>query len=121
MSTAAEQRPKVGREARLGGLSAGSVVLSPAGETVGRVQDIVPDARTGDPAYIVVATRGGNAAVPYAIIAPMYQSGHVVMDRARLESAPHVSDSQLRDDKGDAEWKRQANRYWESRRPPSLE
>src|SRR3989442_64879 len=43
MSTAAERRPKVGREARMGGISAGSVVQSPAGENIGRVKDIVPD------------------------------------------------------------------------------
>jgi hypothetical protein len=121
MSTAAERRPKVGREARLGGISAGSIVQSPAGENIGRVKDIVPDANTGEPAYIVIATRSGSAAVPYAIIAPMYQNGHVVLDRSRLESAPHVTENQLRDDKKDASWKKEADRYWESRHPPSLE
>ncbi len=121
MANAAEQRPKTGREARLGGLSAGSIVQSPAGENIGRVKDIVPDAHSGDPAYVVIATRNGNTAVPYATIAPLYQNGHVVLERSRLESAPHVSDSQLRNDKADADWKQQSNRYWESRSPPSLE
>src|SRR5258707_6986788 len=32
MSTAAERRPKMGREARLGGISAGSIVQTPAGQ-----------------------------------------------------------------------------------------
>jgi sporulation protein YlmC with PRC-barrel domain len=121
MANAAQERPKVGREAKLGGLSAGSIVQSPAGENIGRVKDIVPDSKTGDPAYVVIAARNGTAAVPYAVIAPMYQNGHVVLDRARLESAPHVSDSQLRDDKASAEWEKQANRYWTSRNPPSLQ
>jgi hypothetical protein len=121
MSTAAERRPKVGREARLGGISAGSIVQSPAGENIGRVKDIVPDANTGDPAYIVIATRSGTTAVPYATIAPMYQNGHVVLDRARLDSAPHVTDDQLRNDNKDAAWKKEADRYWESRHPPSLQ
>jgi hypothetical protein len=67
------------------------------------------------------ATRSGTTAVPYATIAPMYQSGHVVLDRSRLESAPRLSDTQLRDDKPDAAWKKQAHRYWDSRNPPSLQ
>jgi hypothetical protein len=121
MANAAEQRPKTGREAKLGGLTAGSIVQSPPGENIGRVKDVVPDAKTGEPAYVVIATRKGNTAVPYAIIAPMYQSGHVVLDRSRLESAPHVSDDQLRNDNMGAEWKKQADRYWESRHPPSLQ
>jgi PRC-barrel domain len=120
MSTAAERRPKVGREARLGGISAGSIVQSPAGEPIGRVKDIVPDANTGEPAYIVISVRSGSTAVPFAVIAPMYQNGHVVLDRSRLESAPRVSDSQLREDQSGAQWKKEADRYWESRKPPNL-
>src|SRR5712671_3390431 len=69
MSTAAERRPKVGREARMGGISAGSIVQSPAGEPIGRVRDIVPDANTGEPAYIVISMRSGSTAVPYPMIA----------------------------------------------------
>jgi hypothetical protein len=119
MSTAAERRPKVGREARMGGITAGSIVQSPAGEPIGRVRDIVPDANTGEPAYIVISTRSGSTPVPYPSIAPMFQNGHIVLDRSMLEAAPHVSDSQLRD-KSRAEWKKQADRYWESRKPPNL-
>jgi hypothetical protein len=119
MSTAAERRPKVGREARMGGISAGSIVQTPAGEPVGRVRDIVPDANTGEPAYIVISLRSGSTAVPYPTIAPMFQNGHIVLDRARLESAPRVSDNQLQDKPG-AEWKKQADRYWDSRKPPDL-
>jgi hypothetical protein len=120
MSTAAERRPKVGREARMGGISAGSIVQSPAGRPIGRVRDIVPDANTGEPAYVVISTRSGSTAVPYPMIAPMFQNGHIVLDRSRLESAPHVSDSQLREDESGAQWKKEADRYWESRKPPSL-
>ena len=121
MANAAEHRPRTGREALRGGLSAGSIVQTPAGEDIGRVKDIVPDAKSGDPAYVVIATRSGMTAVPYATLAPMYQSGHVVLDRTRLDSAPRVSDTQLRDDKAGAEWKKQADRYWEARHPPNLE
>ena len=119
MSTAGERRPKVGHEARMGGITAGSIVQSPAGEPIGRVRDIVPDANTGEPAYIVISTRSGSTAVPYPTIVPMFQNGHIVLDRSRLESAPRVSDSQLRDNSG-SQWKEQANRYWESRKPPDL-
>jgi hypothetical protein len=119
MSTAGDRRPKVGREAMTGGISAGSIVQSPAGEPIGRVKDIVPNAKTGDPAYVVIATRSGSTAVPYPVIAPMFQSGHVVLDRSRLESAPHVSESQLQDKSG-AQWQKEADRYWESRKPPNL-
>jgi hypothetical protein len=119
MSTAAERRPKMGREARLGGISAGSIVQTPAGQPIGRVKDVVPDANTGDPAYIVISLRSGSTAVPYPAIAPMFQDGHIVLDRSKLESAPRVTDSQLQDKRG-LEWKRQADRYWESRNPPNL-
>jgi hypothetical protein len=121
MANAAQQRPKTGREALAGGLSAGSIVQSPAGENIGRVKDIVPDTKTGEPAYVVIATRSGNTAVPYSTIAPMFQSGHVVLDRSRLEAAPHVADEQLRNDNSQAVWKKQSDRYWESRHPPSLQ
>jgi sporulation protein YlmC with PRC-barrel domain len=104
----------------MGGISAGSIVQNPAGEAIGRVKDIVPDAKSGEPAFIVISTRSGSTAVPYAVIAPMYENGHIVLDRSRLESAPRVSDSQLREDKPGAEWKKQVDRYWESRKPPSL-
>jgi hypothetical protein len=119
MSSAAERRPKEGREARMGGISAGSIVQSPAGQPIGRVKDIVPDTNTGEPAYVVISTRSGSTAVPYAVIAPMFQSGHVVLDRSRLESAPHVRDSQLQD-RSDATWKKEAQRYWESQNPAAL-
>ena len=120
MSAAAAQRPKEGREALLGGLSAGSIVQSPAGQPIGRVKDIVPDANTGDPAYVVIATRSGSTPVPYAVVAPMYQSGHIVLDKSRLDSAPRVSDSELQDARTAAAWKKQADRYWEPRNPAEL-
>lgn len=119
MSTAAERRPKMGREARVGSISAGSIVQTPAGQPIGRVKDIVPDANTGEPAYIVISLRSGSTAVPYPAVAPMFQNGHIVFDRSRLESAPRVTDSQLQDSSR-AEWKQQADRYWESRNPPNL-
>lgn len=119
MSSASERRPKVGREARIGGVSAGSIVQSPAGEPIGRVKDIVPDAGSGDPAYVVITTRSGTTAVPYAVISPMFQNGHVVLDRSKLDSAPRVKEEQLRE-KDDSRWRKEADRYWEPQKPQSL-
>jgi hypothetical protein len=113
MSVAAERRPKVGAEAKLGGIAAGSIVQSPAGEPIGRVKDIVPDAHTGEPTYVLIASGSGNTAVPYAVVAPMFQNGHIVLDRSRLESAPRVSDRQLQNT-SDATWKTKADRYWQA-------
>ncbi len=118
MSSAAERRPKVGREARVGGISAGSIVQSPAGEAIGRVKDFVPNANTGEPAYVVIATRSGSTAVPYGVIGPLFQNGHVVLDRSKLEGAPRISETQLRDKTG--AWMKEADRYWDSRNPPNL-
>lgn len=103
----------------MSGVSAGSIVQSPAGEAIGRVKDVVPDTNTGEPAYVLISTRSGTTAVPYPVIAPMFQNGHVVLDRSKLESAPRVSDSEL-GAKSDATWKRQSDRYWDSRNPPDL-
>jgi hypothetical protein len=119
MSATTERTPKEAREARLGGISAGTQVRSPAGEAIGRVKDIVPNSSTGEPDYIIITTRSGSTAVPYTVIALMYQNGHVVLDKSRLESAPHVRDSQLQD-KSDATWRKEADRYWESQNPARL-
>jgi hypothetical protein len=119
MSATVQHRPKAGREAKLGRISAGSLVQSPAGEPIGRVEDIVPDTRTGEPAYVVISSRSGSTAVPYATIAPMFQDDHIVLDRSRLEAAPQLRDGQLLN-RSDATWKQAADRYWESRKPPSL-
>ena len=97
------------------GLSAGAMVKSPAGETIGTVKDVVPDPRTGQPSYVLVATQSGaNAAIPYSTIAPMFSNGHVVLDRSRLEAAPRVSDSQLRNE-SDKTWQQKAQKYWSGR------
>jgi hypothetical protein len=119
MSATTERQPRASREARLGGISAGSVVQSPAGEAIGRVKDIVPDPGTGEPDYVVIAMRSGSTAVPYSVIAPMYQNGHVVLDKSRLESAPRVRESQLQD-KSDAAWQKDSDRYWQAQNPAKL-
>lgn len=103
----------------MSGVSAGTVVQSPGGESIGTVKDIVPNSNTGQPDYVVIATRTGTTAVPYSAVVPLFHDGHIVLDRARLESSPRVSASQLQDN-GSAEWKKKADRYWEALNPAAL-
>jgi hypothetical protein len=103
--------------ATAGNLSAGMSVESPAGEAIGTVKDIVPDPRTGRPGYILITGRSGaNTAIPYSTLAPMFRNGRVILDRSRLEGAPRVSNSQLRNP-SDHEWQRKAQEYWNETGP----
>jgi PRC-barrel domain len=96
-------------------LSAGAIVQSPVGESIGTVKDVVPDPDTGQPIYILVATpSGGSTAIPYSTIAPMISNGRIILDRSRLEGAPRVSDTQLRD-KSNKAWQQKAQAYWNAR------
>jgi hypothetical protein len=118
MSSDSAIRPKTGMEARMTGVSAGTVVQTPAGESLGTVKDIVPNSNSGQPDFVLIATRAGTAAVPYATVVPLFHDGHIVLERPRLEGAPRISEDQLQDrDRTSAEWKKQANRYWESGNP----
>jgi sporulation protein YlmC with PRC-barrel domain len=105
--------------ATAGKLSAGTIVQSPAGDAIGTVKDVVPDPRTGRPSYILVNTRSGaNTAIPYSTLAPMFSNGRVILDRSRLEDAPRVSDSQLRNP-SDHTWQQKAQQYWNAGGPKS--
>jgi hypothetical protein len=119
ISNEAARQPKSGMEARMTGVSAGTVVQSPAGESIGMVKDVVPDANSGEPAYVLISSRSGNTAVPYSVVAPLFHDGHVILERSRLESAPRVSEKQLLDT-SDATWKKQADRYWSGQNPSGL-
>jgi hypothetical protein len=91
-------------------LTAGTPVRTPAGETIGSVKDVVPDPATGQPAFVLVAIRtGANCAIPYPAVT--FKESQIVLDRSRLEGAPHVEDSQLHD-KADSRWQTAAKRYW---------
>jgi hypothetical protein len=98
-------------------LSAGTIVQSPTGQSIGTIKDVVPDPRSGEPSYVLVATRSGaNTAIPYSTIAPLFINGRVTLDRSRFEEAPHVSDGQLRDT-SDKAWQRKAQQYWNTNDP----
>jgi hypothetical protein len=110
---------RMAEAATAGKLSAGTIVQSPAGAAIGTVKDVVPDPSTGRPSYVLVNTRSGaNTAIPYSTLAPMFSNGRVILDRSRLEDAPRVSNSQLRDP-SDHTWQQKAEQYWNARGPKS--
>jgi hypothetical protein len=110
---------RLAEAASAGKLSAGTVVQSPAGAAIGTVQDFVPDPRTGQPSYVVVNTRSGaNTAIPYSTLAPMFSNGRVILDQSRLDKAPRVTNSQLRN-QSDHTWQQRAQQYWNAEGPRS--
>jgi hypothetical protein len=89
----------------------GLQVVSPAGEQLGSVIDVVPNEK-GEPAYAIVSTGADTAtAVPYASVSPMVRDNKVVFDRHRLENSPQVAQTDLQD-KANSKWRLQADRYW---------
>ncbi len=107
--------PETTMEERMLGVTAGTHVQSPAGETIGTVEDVVPSERTGRPDYVLIATASGaETAVPYDAIMPRVHDGRIILDRSRLEGAPAVSASEVRDGSHSA-WKTQVDQYWNRR------
>jgi hypothetical protein len=89
-------------------------VQTPAGEPLGTVRDIVPNA-SGDPGYVLItAPSGRKTAVPYFTVQSVTRNGSILLDRARLEGAPQVTDSQLLNP-SDTRWQKQADSYWNGR------
>ena len=100
--------------AAAGNVSAGMPVRTVSGEPLGAVRDVVPDTR-GDPGYVLITlSRGGKTAVPYTTASALMRNGTIVFDRARLEGAPRVQDSQLQN-LSDKSWQKQADQYWSPR------
>lgn len=99
------------RLAAAGNVSAGMPVQSTSGEPLGAVRDIVPRP-SGRPGYVVITLpKGGKTAVPYNTAVSTMRNGTIVLDRARLEGAPRVQDSQLQNHT-DQSWQRKADQYW---------
>jgi hypothetical protein len=111
MSTGKVRLADAARAAKAGEIIAGSPVQDTAGKSLGTVRDIVPNPRDGTPEFVLVTTRSGKSAIPYSVAAPLARGGHLVLDSARLEGSPRVSDSELLD-KSDTDWKRQSQEYW---------
>lgn len=102
------------RVASASDISAGMPVQTASGELLGTVRDVVPNA-SGEPGYVLITKpQGGKTAVPYTTVRAMTLNGSVVLDRARLDGAPPVKDSQLQD-RSDTSWQRRADEYWNGR------
>lgn len=95
-------------------VAVGVQVQSSTGSSLGTVVDVVSD-NSGTPAYVVISAGGETAAVPYTAVSSMMHNGAIVMDQLRLQNAPKVQQSQLRDPSS-TEWQSRANQYWGSMR-----
>ena len=89
----------------------GLKVETATGESLGTVVDIVADATTGAPLFVVISSEDATTAVPYAAANSMVQQDALVMDRSRLESAPRVGQGEWRDP-ASGDWTTEANGYW---------
>jgi sporulation protein YlmC with PRC-barrel domain len=90
----------------------GASVVTPAGAPIGKVVDVVFDSVAQQPAFVVIASENGQAAVPYSVASSMRSGGKVVMDQSRLKSAPKVKDNEWRRESG-SHWQQESARYWE--------
>lgn len=107
--TAPEDRQHAG--GRLHPELVGAKVVSPAKASIGEVVDVVFDSR-GQPDYIVIASEGANAALPYKTASSMMERGSVIVDEAKLRSAPKLEQGQWRTQR-DGSWKEAASDYWD--------
>lgn len=77
---------------------------------LGEVVDVVFDAKE-QPAFVVIASEGKAAAVPYATASSMMSGDKVVMDQSRLARAPKVKQGEWRNP-ANSSWKTDASQYW---------
>ena len=89
----------------------GAKVVSPANQPIGEVVDVVFDSR-GQPDYVVIASEGNNAAVPYKTASSMIEAGKVIIDEAKLQNAPKIQQGQWRNQQSNG-WKQAASGYWD--------
>jgi len=89
----------------------GLQVETPTGEPLGTVVEIVADAATGQPLFAVITAADETTAVPYSAATSMVQDDALVMDRSRLEAAPHLEQGEWRD-QSRGTWANEANSYW---------
>jgi sporulation protein YlmC with PRC-barrel domain len=110
-STAAEAPKLVGLQ-----------VVSASGEQLGSVTDVMADS-SGAPSYVVIApvpSSGGGAstAIPYSTATSMVRNDTLVMDRAKLDGAPKVDQSKLKDP-ASTTWQGESDSYWGNTRAAS--
>jgi hypothetical protein len=71
----------------------GEAVLSPAGHPLGRVEDLLVDARSGNPQWVVVRLRGllpRHRALPLALLRRAPGGFVVPVSRRSLRDSPRV-------------------------------
>ena len=85
-------------------------VVSSAQAPLGKVVDVVFDAK-GQPEFVVISTQQGKAAaVPYETATAMKSGNKVVIEQSRLQQAPTVKEGEWR---GRSQtWKDDSSRYW---------
>ena len=111
--TAADTSPPGKTPTMQQGQMVGATVVSQTDTPLGKVVDVVFDAKN-QPAFVVIASEGESVAVPYSVANSMRNDeDKIVMDQARLHSAPKVKRGEWRQSSGT--WKNDATRYWERR------
>jgi hypothetical protein len=89
----------------------GAQVVSKSDAPIGKVVDVVFDAKD-QPAFVVIASGGNQAAVPYAAASEMMEGNRVVMDQSRLDRAPKVKQGEWRSQTNDSTWQQDSANYW---------
>lgn len=101
----------------------GTEVVTPTGEPIAAITDVMADQQTGEPQYIVIAgvpaaAGAQSTAVPYSTATSMMRDNKLVMDRSKLDGAPKVSQDNLKDPASTA-WQKESDSYWGNTRAAS--
>lgn len=89
----------------------GATVVGADKATLGKVVDVVFDAK-GQPEFVVISTeQGKSAAVPYRTASAMKSGKQVVIDKSKLQRAPTVKQGEWRSQS--ETWKEDSSRYWD--------
>jgi hypothetical protein len=89
----------------------GATVVSTSDAPLGKVVDVVFDARN-QPAFVVISSGGTSTAVPYSVANSMMTADKIVIDQSRLKAAPKVKQGEWRSE-ANSSWKQDAARYWD--------
>jgi cytoskeletal protein RodZ len=91
----------------------GAAVVTPADAPLGKVVDVVFDAKN-QPAFVVIASEGKAVAMPYSVASSMMNANKIVIDRPRLQAAPKIKQGEWRNESSST-WKNESARYWDHR------
>lgn len=89
----------------------GAAVVSPSDAPLGKVVDVVFDAKN-QPAFVVISHGGTATAVPYTVANAMRSDDRIVVDHSRLKAAPKIKQGEWRSEPSGS-WKQDATRYWD--------